>query len=234
MIAQHETTAELKQRFKSAEPIPMVVIDNFVDSHIVSDLNNECLVKDDSNWKVFTRNGSYMKEYNNLNDCPAAFNFVSLMHSSQTIKWLEEVSGIPHLIPDPHLIGAGYSKSFQSNSLKVHTDFNWNDQLKLHRALSFILYLTPDWKPEYQGALNFYDKNKSSVVTSVEYLQNRAVIWKHDERGFHGFDKPLTCPPTISRNTFRLFYYISSAEPTSPHRSLYWYNETTNQPYDIK
>jgi hypothetical protein len=234
MIINNTPLEELHKTFVSAKPIPMVVIDNFADSKTIKDLNIECNTLDDTNWKIFTRNHSHVKEFNDLSQCPAAFNFVSMMHSSKTLKWLEELTGIPHLIPDPHLIGAGYSKSFRGDSLKVHTDFNWNDQLRLHRAISFILYLTPDWKSEYRGALNFYDAKRETIVTSCDCIYNRAVIWQHNERGFHGYNDPLACPNSISRNTFRLFYYISNAAPINPHRSLYWYDTDTDQPYDIK
>lgn len=225
---------QLSQQFESASPIRLVVLDNFLDQTLIQNLNQECLTIDSQYWKTFNRNGSHMKECNNIDVMPTATKFVALMHSPKTLQWLEQVTGITSLIPDPYLIGAGYSKSYTGDQLKVHTDFNWNDQLKLHRALSLIVYLTPEWNPEYNGSLDFYNSTRSEVVTSIDCLHNRCVIWEQHERGFHGYEKSIACPKNMSRNTFRLFYYTSKLEPLNPHRSLYWYNETTGEPYDIK
>ena len=74
--------------------------------------------------KKFTRKGSAMWEYNNLTNTPIQEQLVNVLHSSQFISWVEKVSGVNRLIPDPHLIGAGYMKSFAGDTLKIHTDFN--------------------------------------------------------------------------------------------------------------
>lgn len=225
------------QKFKHAEPIQHVYIDNFLSKEYADKLNTECLSIPAEQWKVFTRNGSYMEECNKLEYTPVARDFVNHMHSPEMLRWLEEVTGIKHLIPDPYLIGAGYSRSFSGDSLKVHSDFNWNEELQLHRALSLIVYFTPDWKTEYGGALDFYDSECKNVVTSVECLFNRCLLWKYEKRAFHGYTSPLKCPTKISRNSFRLFYYISKSQHDAedpPHRSLYWYDPITNEPYDKK
>ena len=110
--------------------------------------------------KKFTRKGSAMWEYNNLTNTPIQEQLVNVLHSSQFISWVEKVSGVNRLIPDPHLIGAGYMKSFAGDTLKVHTDFNWVEELHLHRAVSIIIYFNKDWDPEWGGALDFFDFTK--------------------------------------------------------------------------
>ena len=136
-----------------------------------------------------------------------------------------------------YLTGAGYSRSYHGDTLKTHTDFNWNERLKLHRALSFIIYLSSDWKEEYNGALEFKDFNNERTVTKVTTLFNRCLIWKYNKRGFHGFETPIDCPEHMSRNSLRLFFYTSNSthnQDDLPHRSLYWFDPITKEPYDIK
>jgi hypothetical protein len=44
-------------------------------------------------------------------------------------------------------------------------------------------------------------------------------------------------PDGYTRDAFRIFYYVSSSEYKKddlPHRSLYWYDENTNEPIDYK
>jgi Rps23 Pro-64 3,4-dihydroxylase Tpa1-like proline 4-hydroxylase len=227
----------LKNDFLTNTPIPLFTVDNFLKKEIALNLYNETSTIDERYWTTFTRNGSHMKECKQLDHAPCAFNIVSHLHSSVFLHWLTSVTGIEGLIPDPHLVGAGYSKSFKGDTLQVHTDFNWNEQLKLHRALSLIIYLTPDWKEEWGGALDFYNSDKTSVENTVSCMFNRLLIWKYHRYGFHGYETPLACPENLYRSTFRLFYYTSNSSHLNddlPHRSLYWYNKQTNQPYDIR
>lgn len=227
---------KLNNTFIGTNPYPMIVLDNFLPTSLALDLHNECETIPDQYWTNFTRNGSNMFECKELEHAPIAYKFVNEMHSALGLDWLSKLTGIKDLVPDPYLVGAGYSRAYKGDSLKIHTDFNWNDKIKLHRMLSFIVYLNPDWKEEYGGALEFTDFNRKNTVQKIPTMFNRAVIWRYHKRGFHGFPEPIMCPEDISRNTFRLFYYYSDTqykEDDRPHRSLYWYDEELQEPYDI-
>lgn len=227
---------ELNDKFVGTPPFPMIVLDKFLPDNLAEKLQKECESIPTQHWTEFTRNGSYMKECNNMKHCPIATELVNQLHSQQGMQWIIKMTGIKDLIPDPYLIGAGYSKSFKGDSLKMHTDFNWNDTIKVHRMLSFIVYLNQDWNEEYGGHLLFNDFDNENTIQKVAPKFNRAIFWRYHKRGFHGYPEPLTCPEHISRNTFRLFFYVSNAtfDPNDrPHRSLYWYDPELNEPYDI-
>jgi hypothetical protein len=228
---------DLSEIFKNGTPTPSIIINDFFHSDVIESLNNECQNSDDSKWKVFNRNGSHMIEYNDIQQLPKAYEAYSYLHSGPFLKWLERLTNINGLIPDPHLIGAGYSKSFNGDTLNVHVDFNWNNDLKLYRVLSLIVYLTPDWKEEWGGGLDFYDGSRSKIVKTIPCLYNTCAIWKYDELGFHGYRTPIKCPEGKSRNSIRAFYYVSNGEykkDFTPHRSLYWFDEETKKPFDKK
>jgi hypothetical protein len=227
---------ELNNQFVGTPPFPMIVLDNFLPNDFALKLAEECETIPDIHWTEFTRNGSFMRECKKLEHAPVAYEFVNTMHSALGMEWMTRLTNITDLIPDPYLTGAGYSRSFTGDSLKLHTDFNWNEQIKVHRMLSFIIYLNPEWKEEWGGHLQFTDFNKEHVIQNVAPVFNRAIIWRYHKRGFHGYPQPLTCPAGMSRNTFRLFYYYSDArhkEDDRPHRSLYWFDKDLNEPYDI-
>jgi len=226
----------MNNTFVGTPPYPMIVLDNFLPIDYANKFKEECETIPNEHWSDFTRRGSSMKECKKLEVAPIAFDFVNQMHSALGMEWLEKVTGIKDLIPDPHLVGAGYSRTYRGHSLKVHTDFNWNDRLKLHRMLSFIIYLNPDWDESWGGGLRFYDFNNEKVIQDVPCVHNRVIIWRYHKRGFHGYPDPLACPVGISRNTFRLFFYVSDAQHRDddrPHRSLYWFDKENGEPYDI-
>ena len=223
--------------FKSHEFYPIVVIDDFLPEDLVKGLEEECLAIPELYWTTFTRRGSHMKECNKLSLAPRANDLVNMLHDKKVLEHIETLLGIDGIRTDSHLIGAGYSRSFQGDSLKIHTDFNYNDTLKLYRAASFIIYLNSDWQDHYGGHLEFKDSVNQNIIHKITPNFNKAVFWKHHYLGFHGYPEPLKCPAHMSRNTFRLFFYQQTAPykvDTQPHRSLYWYDEEKNLPYDIR
>jgi len=233
---QYPNILKLNYEFVSTPPFPMIILDNFLPKELINAMNEECNNIPKQYWKEFTRKGSYQEECTDLSVCEIGQEFVAEMHSQTVMNWLIKLTGIKDLIPDPYIVGAGYSRSYNNNALKMHTDFNWNNVLKLHRILSFIIYLNPEWKKEYGGNLIFNDFQNQNKIQDISPLFNRAVFWRYHKRGFHGYPDPITCPNNISRNTFRLFYYVSNAEHDSadlPHRSLYWFDKETGEPYDI-
>ena len=128
-------------------------------------------------------------------------------------------------------------KSYKGDSLKIHSDFNWNEQCQTHRALSLILYFTPEWDEAWHGDLQFWDFDKTEKIASYPPKMGNVVVWKYHKRGFHGHPNPIECPEDKFRVGFRLFYYISDSKHDwrdPPHKSLYWYDKESNQPYHLE
>jgi len=228
-------TYELQKQYRSHPDYSLLTLDNFIPQDLVTLMAKELDNIPLEDCKHFTRAGSCMYEFNNVDRTPVQDAIVHALHSSTFIKWLQEVTDTVDLIPDPHLIGAGYMKSFAGDSLKVHTDFNWNDQLRLHRMLSVVIYLNEEWEDEWGGQLQFYDTKRDKVHTKVPVGPGNCVIWNYNNFAFHGYPEPMNCPEGVSRKGIRFFYYVSNAKHDDkhpPHRSLYWYDDKTGTPYD--
>lgn len=215
----------------------IIIIDDFLPTDRAIGLENECMNIPNKEWRQFTRRGSNMLECNNLDISPKAKQLVEDFHNQAVMIEISKLLGLDDIRYDPHLIGAGYSKSYNGDSLKIHTDFNWNDTIQMYRAASFIIYLNQAWEDNFGGHLEFRDTDNNKILHKISPKFNRAVIWKHHHLGFHGFPDPIVCPQSLSRNTFRLFFYQTTPlyqEDAEPHRSLYWYDEEKKKPYDIK
>jgi len=221
--------------YQNAEPVSMLVIDNFLPNNIFQCLYQESEKIPEFLWTNFNRNNSNMQECKTLSQSPILKTLAHCFNSGSFITWLEALTQRSNLISDPHLIGAGISRCYQGNSLKLHTDFNWNDELQLNRALSLILYINPEWQSEWGGGLEFWNFKKTKCISKVQPYPNRLVIWEYNEKLVHGYPDPLKCPPDKHRLNMRIFYYTSNGKPVSkPHRSLYWWNDEKNIPVDNK
>ena len=160
-------TYSLQKKYRSHPDYSLLTIENFLPIDVVQKLARELEDIPLQDCKHFTRAGSCMYEFNNVDKTPFQDQIVHTLHSSTFIKWLQDVTDTVDLIPDPHLVGAGYMKSFAGDSLKIHTDFNWCEELKLHRMLSVVIYLNDDWEEHWGGQLNFYDSKRDKLLTKV-------------------------------------------------------------------
>jgi len=124
------------------------------------------------------------------------------------------MTGIVGLLPDPHLVGAGYSIIRNGKELGCHYDFNWNDRIRLHRKLTSLLYITPDWKEEWGGHIQYWDDNidvnpKSNLIESVAPKFNRLVINENVKHAPYHRVSEVKAPEDVPRCAIRFFYYIS-------------------------
>lgn len=214
-------------------PVPWLTFDDFLPDDVLKNVQQDIQRMPTHIWSKFVRNGSFMLECNNLKYAPHVRELVLNLNSSEFIRWLETVTGIKKLIPDPLLIGAGLMRCGNGDCLKLHTDFNWNDQLHLNRALSLIVYISKKWNPSWGGNLEFWSLDREKCLHKIAPTPNRMLLWNYDENLVHGHPAPIACPDNEFRDGLRLFYFTSNATPNSPpHRSLYWFNE--NGAYDKK
>lgn len=220
--------------YSHGTPVPWLFFDDFLPTDILKTIQKEINKIPSHLWSKFTRAGSMMKECNNLRQVPTIRNLILNLNSHEFVAWLEKITGIDKIIPDPHLIGSGLMRCYKGDSLKLHTDFNWNEQLHLNRCLSLILYISPTWEDSWGGALEFWNFEKTQCLHRISPKPNRLLLWNYDEKLIHGHPTPLNCPENASRDGIRIFYFQSNATPIStPHRSLYWFDKE-NRSYDRK
>lgn len=146
------------------------------------------------------------------------------LNSGPFLRFLEQVSGIPHLLPDPHLTGGGIHLSRQGDHLGIHADFNWHEGLQAHRRLNLLIYLSPHWEPAYGGELELWDTTGTQRVNVVAPLFNRAVLFATRSDTFHGHPNPWAAPDGVYRRSIALYYYTTQRpadEQRPAHGTLY-------------
>ncbi len=140
---------------------------------------------------------------------PATRRLFHELNSASFINFLEALTGISGIVPDPHLIGGGLHQTVRNGLLKVHVDFNRHPTLQLDRRLNVIVYLNEDWREEYGGHLEIWDREMKQSVERVLPIFNRCVVFSTSRHSFHGHPDPLTCPEGRSRKSLALYYYTN-------------------------
>ena len=125
------------------------------------------------------------------------------LNSSPTLRFLEEVTGIEGLIPDPHMWGGGLHLMRPGGYLWPHTDFLQGKSPNLMRVINLILYLHSEWSAEMGGYFQVWDGD--SVLRSILPEPGRCVIFKTDAHSVHGVSK---IKGGLPRKAVALFYYI--------------------------
>jgi 2OG-Fe(II) oxygenase superfamily len=145
---------------------------------------------------------------------------VDELNSPEFVNWITELTGISGLVSDPTLDGGGLHQAGQGGFLNLHADFTAHHyQKNWRRRVNLILYLTPCWREEWGGALEFWDSQTRNCVAKYPSLFNHAVIFNTDDRSLHGFPDPLRCPERATRNSLALYYYTVEEGPKLAARS---------------
>jgi 2OG-Fe(II) oxygenase superfamily len=209
-----------------AEPFPHIVIDNFLPvefiDKIYDNFPNERLEED----VVFERGyeGLHKRQVQPVNCNGYIREVFGFFNSTPIVSFLESLTTISSLIPDPHFNGGGFHETSKGGKLGIHADFRINESLHLNRRINIIIYLNKDWKDEYGGGLELWDKKMQNKVHSIAPVYNRCVIFNTDADSFHGHPDPLTTPDNVTRKSLALYYYTASRrvyEDTPSHGTMY-------------
>ena len=196
----------------------MKYYENFLKDYLDVDLLSE--LKSIKDWKDFNRNNSHMKEY--YDEGQWINKLRCHLHSKSFIQWVEEETKLEGLVVDPFGTGEGISLMQSNDALDSHIDFNWNDRIKMHRAVNLLIYLGSCQGGEFE----IWDDKREKTLFEASPIHNSAVLFVHSETKAHGVKKIISG----KRYSIRQFYYKSEVVEQNPHQSLYWYNPTTKMP----
>lgn len=210
--------------YRGAEPFPHVVIDNFLEAKVADKLLKEFPKPDSSVWFDWRdRDRRHQPKKQGIGHAkrlggasPWLQSTLAAFNSYPFLNFLEKLTGIEKLLPDPYFHGGGIHQILSGGKLDVHTDFNELSQLDLFRRVNVFLYLNKNWLPKYGGDLEFWDADVRECRKRIAPLFNRIVIFNTDKSSFHGHPSPLNTPEHITRKSIAAYYY--TAKPNPHHR----------------
>ena len=196
--------------YASASPFPHAVIDDFLPEPIVDALSRAFPEKGQLDWQQFDAAAEKKLATHRVMDLPPVLRHVLMQfNSAEVCRFLETLSGIEHVLPDPHFAGGGLHRIEPGGFLKVHVDFNRQPEFELDRRLNLIVYLNEDWDESFGGHLELWNQDMSECAQRVLPIRNRCVVFSTTATSYHGHPDPLTCPPGRARRSIAFYYYTN-------------------------
>jgi hypothetical protein len=215
--------------YAANEPFSHIVIDDFFDPQALGDVLAEVDAVDRSKrYAKFLDRKTDHNKFAFFPDVvgPNTARLAQTLNSGPFLAYLEKLTGISNLIADPSYFGGGVHWIDNGGYLEVHADFNHLKKYNLARRINLLLYLNKDWKDEYHGDLELWDRSTMSRRKTVAPLFNRAVIFATVKEALHGHPTPLSAPPGIARRSLALYYYTNTWEPAGQaHSTLYYISQ---------
>ncbi len=196
-----------------AAPFPHIVLDDFFDPGLIDQVLTEFPRPDAIRWQQFD-NEREIKLASAVESSfgPVTRLFLYHLNSITFLEFLSAVTGIPNLISDPRFDGGGLHQIVRGGKLGIHADFNRHRAYNLDRRLNLLLYLNKDWREEYGGHLQLWNRDMTRCEAKVLPIFNRVMIFGTTDFTYHGHPDPLQCPEGMTRKSLAL-YYFSNGRP---------------------
>ena len=200
--------------YKNAKPYSHIQFTNFLQKDLALKLYRNFPKYENSCWidhKKYGRNinTNYKKAQHDERYFPEVLrNFLRSLNSKQFLLFLETLTGIDGLIPDPYSIGGGLHIARENGYLNTHVDFNWHHKLQLHRRVNVLIYLTPNFRKINGAQFELKNSNNTKLIKQYEPTFNSCLIFSTSAKSFHGHSNPVK--GKIYRRVINAYYYTAS------------------------
>jgi dTDP-glucose 4,6-dehydratase len=212
-INDEKKIKELNENFLTADPFEHIIIPNFLNDEFAEQIyENFPTDINTDNWYEYNNPIEYKFANDKISTMPRSIKkLFNLLSTKQIIDKIHLLSGINNLEFDPYLHGAGLHIHRNGGKLDMHLDYEKHPFLDKERRLNIILYMSKDWKEEWNGETQLWDKDLSNCIAKSPVIFNSALIFKTNETSWHGLPEEIKCPEDILRKSVA-YYYISSLE----------------------
>lgn len=214
----------LSSVYQNAQPFPHIVLDNLFADEVLERALAEFPRPQEMGRKFESATEKKLGYWHTNELPPYLWDFLQAMNAPPILDFLERLTGIDGLIPDPYFGGAGPHQILPGGFLKVHVDFNVHPKLRLDRRLNLLIYLNHDWQEAWGGHLELWDQDVERCCEKILPIFNRTVVFSTTEISYHGHPEPLRCPPGKSRKSLSFYYYTNgrpAEEQAAPHDTIF-------------
>ena len=222
----HHDPHALRHSYLHADPFPHVVLDGLFDDAVLEPVLADFPEPDQTRWMKFDspteKKLGYYHEHSAISE--RVRRFLDAMNGFEMLLFLEALTGIEGLIPDPYFGGGGLHQIEPGGFLKIHADFNVHPKLHVDRRINLLVYMNREWREEWGGHLELWSADMRECRQRIAPLFNRTVVFSTTDTSFHGHPHPLASPPGRTRKSVSLYYYTAGrpeTERSAPHDTIF-------------
>lgn len=203
------------KEYTAADPFPHIVVDGVLRPEAFAAAAADFPAVDDEFWKGYL----HVNETKYCNVQPDTWadsirEVARELTSPAFVSYLEELTGIPGLIPDWSMDGGGLHQTLRGGHLNIHADFTTHHVHETWaRRINILLYLNEEWHDDWGGRLELWDRDMQRCRDRVSPQGNRMLVFTTSIDSFHGHPDGLTCPPGEARRSMALYYFTEEAAP---------------------
>lgn len=213
--------------YAGGEPFPHIMIDDFVHGAVLEGVVDEVTGDGVTAWSEMSDRFQQKSACNSTRAMgPKTRALTQFLNGQEVIMFLEALTGIKGLVPDPLLAGGGLHELREGGFLGVHADFNFQKHMRLDRRINLLLYLNKDWDEAWGGNLELWDTQMTNCIKRIAPLFNRCVIFNTTDKSFHGNPQPIHAPDGRVRRSIAMYYYTNGrpdGEVADEHMTLFQY-----------
>jgi Rps23 Pro-64 3,4-dihydroxylase Tpa1-like proline 4-hydroxylase len=217
--------SENAETYRRGKPFSHIYFDDFLPVGAAEAALRDFPEPKQLDWAEFNRPKERKLAFDQVEKLPRSVREVLyFLNSRPMIQFLETLTGIDGVIPDPYYAGGGLHQIKPGGNLEVHVDFNRHSKLKLDRRINLLIYLNKNWKEEYGGHFELWNRDMSAAEQKILPVFNRCAIFSTTEFSYHGHPTPLACPPERTRKSMATYYYSNGRpeeEISSEHTTLF-------------
>lgn len=187
---------ELHQRYRSANPFPHIMLDGLLNAAWLQQVVQEFPAPDSPEWIQYRHlNSRKLGATNRAAFPPTIGATIDELNRDRFVRWITHLTDIDGLFADPSLSGGGMHQSRPGGYLNIHADFTVHTYHRdWLRRVNVLVYLNQNWRDDYGGHLELWDRQMQHRVERIRPDFNRCVIFNTDADSFHGHPEPLRCP----------------------------------------
>ena len=208
--AAKATGKRYAEQYQSGQPYHHICLDHFLPLEIIEKVRTDLESMPEPEGSFDAAQERFKSQYSPDRLPDFTRHLFQAFNSRAFILFLEEMTGIKGLIPDPYFVGAGIHKTLTGGHLDIHADFNLHPHMKVERRLNVLIYLNPEWKEEYGGSFEIWENDMSRKVASFAPTENRMCCFSTGSDTFHGNPEPVNHPDGLPRQSIALYYYTAT------------------------
>jgi len=206
-----------RERFQTASPWPHLVLDDLIDPAMIAAAEQEEL--EPSLHMAVDRSYRKIKAESPAPNGPTATAILESIGGTDFLAFLEELTGVSGLLPDPTHYWAGLHVNPPGAFQAIHRDFRVHPITGLFHRVNILIYLNSDWKSEYGGELELWKPDKSACERQVAPVAGKSVIFEAGPGAIHGIPEPIRCPAGRARLSLAAIYYTVDPPPNDRKES---------------